>query len=240
MKLKQLSERVYYLPSEEETDRPALGYIKGDNYSLRIDAGNSAKHVEKFENAVINMGLKLPDFTAITHWHWDHTFGMHCVSGKTIAGHLTNKKMKEVAQWEWSDEAMLQRLESGEDIEFCDVHIKLEYPNRNEIKVVPADIEFTDELTIDLGGVHCVMKTVGGPHSEDSVIMYIPEEKVLFVGDIDCEDFYNNYEYDRKKLDDLIKVLEAIDFDIYVLGHAEPQKKEVVIKELKAELAKLK
>ncbi|WP_027622918.1 MBL fold metallo-hydrolase [Clostridium lundense] len=241
MQLKQLSERIYYLPAESETDRPVLGYIKGNTYSLMIDAGNSSVHVEKFKNAVINMELTLPQFTAITHWHWDHTFGMHFVPGKTIVGHLTNLKLKEVSQWDWSDKAMLQRLESGEDIEFCDKCIRLEYPDRNQIKVVSADIEFNDELTLDLGGIHCVMKNIEGTHSEDSVIMYIPEEKVLFVGDADCEDYYNNNgKYDKKKLDNLIKTLEEIDFDIYVLGHDEPQKKEEVIDYLKTELLNLK
>ncbi len=48
MKLMMISDRIYYLPSEERTDRPVLGYIKGDKYSLVVDAGNSADHVQEF------------------------------------------------------------------------------------------------------------------------------------------------------------------------------------------------
>lgn len=39
-----MSERVWYYPYESERDRPNLGYIKGDNWSLAVDAGHSATH----------------------------------------------------------------------------------------------------------------------------------------------------------------------------------------------------
>ena len=106
MTLTRISDRVYYLPAEERTDRPVLGYIKGDRYSLAIDAGNSSEHVDKFYGELRSWSLRLPDFTIITHWHWDHTFGMQAVSGKTVAGHFTNHRLGEIQKWEWSDEAM--------------------------------------------------------------------------------------------------------------------------------------
>ena len=34
MKLEQLTERIWYYPMEEERDRPNLGYIRGDRFSL--------------------------------------------------------------------------------------------------------------------------------------------------------------------------------------------------------------
>lgn len=38
-KLIELTDRISYLPHNEEYDRPALAYIKGDDYSLAVDAG---------------------------------------------------------------------------------------------------------------------------------------------------------------------------------------------------------
>lgn len=240
MELNKITDRIYWLPNEKENDRPVLAYIRGDKYSLAVDAGNSAEHVKKFYNEIKSLNMRLPDYTVITHWHWDHTFGMHAAEGKTIAGHLTNKKLKEVMQWKWSDSDMKKRLETGEDIEMCDQCIKVEYKNRNDIKVVPADIEFTGKLIIDLGGIHCVITEVDATHSDDSVFVYIPEEKALFVGDADCEDFYyNNGNYDGIKLKNMINMLEEIDFDIYVLGHDEPQKKDEVLNYLKERLEEI-
>jgi glyoxylase-like metal-dependent hydrolase (beta-lactamase superfamily II) len=237
MELKKISDRLYYLPAEERTDKPVLGYIKGDQYSLAVDAGNSLDHVEKFYRELRELDLRLPDFTVITHWHWDHTFGMHSVSGKTVAGHLTNEKLSEVQKWEWTDEAMERRLQSGEDIEICDRCIRLEYPDRNKVKVVTADIEFTDVISINLGSVHCEIREFNATHSSDSVLIHVPEERVAFIGDADCGDYYqNNGEYDKTRLKEMIQVLENIDIDILVLGHDVPQNKLEVIRYLKIEL----
>ncbi len=240
MELRKITDRIYWLPYERENDRPVLGYIKGDKCSLAIDAGNSKNHVKKLYDEIKRLNMKLLDYTVITHWHWDHTFGMHAADGKTIAGHLTNEKLKEVMQWKWSDEDMERRLKTGEDIEMCDRCIKVEYENRQDIKVVPADMELTGQLNIDLGGIHCIIKEVEATHSNDSVFVYIPEEKVLFVGDADCEDFYNNNgKYDEKKLKNLINLLEGIDFNTYVLGHDEPKTKEEALTYLKEKLEEI-
>jgi len=237
MELNKLSDRVYYLTAEERTDRPVLGYIKGDKYSLAVDAGNSSEHVEIFYKELRESGLRLPDFTVITHWHWDHTFGMHSVSGKTVAGHLTNRKLSEVQEWEWTDEAMEKRLQSGEDIEICDRCIRLEYPDRNKIKVVRAEIEFTGVINIELGGVHCEIMEFDATHSDDSVLIHVPEERVVFIGDADSgDDYQSKGEYDKAKLKEMIKLLEKIDVDIFVLGHDVPQSKLEVMSYLKDEL----
>lgn len=241
MELRKISDRIFYLPSEEENDRPVLGYVKGEKYSLAIDAGNSDKHVEKFYDELKKANLRLPDYTVITHWHWDHTFGMHVAVGKTIAGKATNSKLKEVMTWKWSDEDMKNRLNKGEDIEMCDRCIKVEYPNRQEIKVTTADMELNGSLTIDLGGISCIITDFEAPHSDDSVLVYVPEEKTVFVGDAGCEDFYyNKGKYDKDKLEVFIEFMKQIDFHTYVWGHDVPESKDGVISYLVQALEELK
>lgn len=132
-----------------------LGYIRGERYSLAVDAGNSRRHVEKFYAALDAAELRRPDFTVLTHWHWDHTFGLHAVDGAAIACEATNEMLCRASRWKWSEEAMRERLRTGEEIEFCDKHIRAEYPDRKEISVVPAGLVFHGRLSIDLGGVHC-------------------------------------------------------------------------------------
>ncbi len=237
MELGKISDRMYYLPAEERTDRPILGYVRGDNYSLAVDAGNSPDHVKKFYRELKESGLKSPDFTVITHWHWDHSFGMNAVSGKTIASYQTDEKLADVQKWEWTEEAMEKRLRSGEDIEFCDRCIRLEYPVRNMIKVVTADIIFTGTISINLGAIHCEIREFISTHSNDSVLVYVPEEKIMFIGDADSGDFFqNDGEYEKNKLEEMIKVLEAIEVDMIVPGHDRPQPKLAVLNYLKNEL----
>lgn len=48
----QLSGRIWYNEGEQETDRPYLYYIRGDEKSAVIDAGNSERHVREFYRAL--------------------------------------------------------------------------------------------------------------------------------------------------------------------------------------------
>ena len=139
--LKRLTERAWYLPWEEETDRPNLCYLLGERHSLAVDAGNSPAHVGKLYRALEEQGLPLPDFTVLTHWHWDHTFGLGAVHGVGIASAKTNQKLRQVAAWQWTPQAMEERERQGENIPFCNEHIRKEYPRLGEIAVCPAAVE---------------------------------------------------------------------------------------------------
>ena len=81
--LNKIKERIYVFPYQEINDRPNLIYLKGDKYHLVVDAGHSKEHLDLFYNALKEEGLPLPDFTVITHWHWDHTLAMAFVNGLT-------------------------------------------------------------------------------------------------------------------------------------------------------------
>ncbi|MDO5519091.1 MAG: MBL fold metallo-hydrolase [bacterium] len=239
--LKQLTKRIYYLEGKEETDQPFLYYIKGDKKSLAIDAGNSEEHVRLFYKELDRKGLRKPDYTVLTHWHWDHTFGLHAVSGQTIASNQTNQKLREVMKWEWTEEKMRQREQMGEDIAFCNDCILKVYPNLSKIKVVQAQISVQNEMEVDLGGVHCKLMCHDSTHSRDALFIYLPEEKTLAVGDADCEDYYENGgNYDEGRLAQLIDYIEEIPFDRYLLGHEVPQKREEVLNYLKEELESVK
>ena len=72
-----------------------LGYIRGERYSLAVDAGNSRRHGEKFYAALDAAELRRPDFTVLTHWHWDHTFGMHHIHGLSAAHMKTNEMLEQ-------------------------------------------------------------------------------------------------------------------------------------------------
>lgn len=218
------SERIYYLPAEEETDRPNLYYIKGDKKSLVIDAGNSPAHVQKFYQEIEALGMPLPEDTVITHWHWDHTFGLVDVVGRTIASKHTNDKLKNVCNWKWSIQAMQQREESGEDISFCNECIQKEYADLSQIKVTTIDYEITEKTILDLGGVTCILEPQDSTHTRDALFIYVPEEKVMFIGDADGPDYYDNQgKYDKQKLEALMKYLKKFDVQKFYIGHDVPQ-----------------
>ncbi len=240
MGFNQISERVYFMDYERESDRPVLGFIKGDKYCLAVDAGNSKAHNDLFCKHINENGLPMPDYTVITHYHWDHTFAMASIPGKSLVLEACNKKLEEMRTWTWTNEEMYKRIEQGLDIEFCREHIVKEYENLSDIIVKTGDIIFKDELIVDLGGIECILKHILSPHTDDAVIVHIPSEKILFVGDAGYGDFnYLDGAYDKLKLKAYIEVIESLDFEKYIISHDEIETKESILESLKSELYSL-
>lgn len=230
--LHQLSDRVWYLPHSPETDRPVLGYIRGDRYSFMVDAGASGAHAALFLQAVAGQGLPAPDFVGITHWHWDHAYGLSSISAVSVASALTNRQLDKMSRWRFDDASMHARTQSGEESPFCSEMIQKEYPDRSRICVRPADIAFDERLMLDLGGVCCEMTRVGGSHSEDSTVFSIPQEKIAFLGDCFCADLYHGEVYYPAAHRKLTRALRALDFDTCVPGHWTPFSRAELMQEL--------
>ncbi|MBQ6878179.1 MAG: MBL fold metallo-hydrolase [Oscillospiraceae bacterium] len=246
----KISEHIYIYPAEHYTDRPNIGLIVGEKKTLLFDAGNSEKHVRKIKNEIYEKALPLPDFVLLSHWHWDHSFGAKFWNVPIISGKKTNEQLKNVAEWKWDDASMEERIISGEDIVFCTEMIKREYPDRSHIEVALADIVFEGNMSLDLGGTACELIHAKGPHSEDSVICYVPSEKFLFLGDANCKDLYGKpwdfdieheedflsnvakIPYDEKLAGDFIDLLSTLDFEYCISGHSEIMTKEELFNSL--------
>lgn len=125
-------------------------------------------------------------------------------------------------KWKWDEESMQKRLETGEDIPFCDEHIRVQYPDLSKIHVRHADVAFAGDLSIDLGGVTAILEQRDSPHTRDSVFIRIPEEGVLIGGDAEYPDYYDyDSKYDPERLAFFIHYLEVTEFDTYLRGHDE-------------------
>lgn len=236
--LEQITDRIWYLPHNSDTDRPCLGYVRGDRRSLMIDAGASPGHVALFLSELDREALPHPQLVAITHWHWDHTFGLIALDAIAIACGLTDERLRTMATWEWNDAAVNERLQSGEEVPFCAEMMRREYDGElGRIRVRPADVLFDEHIVVALGGVSCELLRVGGPHADDSVICFVPEEKALFLGDFSGEALHPEPKsVYRDKLREGIAMLRAIDFAVAVEGHWTHESKAETIRELEDEV----
>lgn len=222
MGLSRLTDRIYYLPHDQAVDRPMLAYINGDKLSLAIDAGYSASHVKDFYDALRDTDFGAPNLTVITHWHYDHTFGLHAIKGISIAHQKTNLFLRE-QQEKAKDRNYIELLKKD------DIYFEKEYAGQNELKIVVSDLEFTDEITLNLGNITAHIFHTVSPHSEDTSCIYIPEVKVLFLGDSTSEDFFNGGYMDKMKLNYLIQTINSIDCEYCVLSHCEPLRKNELL-----------
>ncbi len=165
-------------------------------------------------------GIAPPRFAALTHWHWDHVFGTAELDVPTFAYIETGRVLAEMATLDWSDAALDQRVADGTEITFCSEMIKAELPDRSGLVIRPPDILFEQSVTINLGGVRCQLLHVGGDHASDAVVVYVPEERVMFLGDCFYCDIYSpSRRYTMEKLVPLTEMLLGLDVDYYIAGH---------------------
>src|SRR5699024_1486152 len=112
----------------------------------------------------------------------------------------------------------------------------IEYDNIADIKVVHADIEFDENLTLNLGSVTVEVTPIVNPHSDDGAVIFVQEDKVLFAGDADTGDFYKlDGGYDADKFYSYIETVDKVPYETYIHGHLAPMTRQEV-SELRKEI----
>ncbi|WP_053368579.1 MBL fold metallo-hydrolase [Bacillus sp. FJAT-27245] len=236
--INKIGKSFWYITPISVTDRPILGMVVGNKKTLMIDAGNSEDHANYFVNELSKMEVPNPDIVVLTHWHWDHIFGLSALPNTvSIASKETKIAMEKLIPFSWSDEALDDRVKEGIEIEFCAKAIKEEFKTHRDIKIALPDVTFEKRVEIDLGGVTCIVQYVGGDHAADSAIVYIVEEKILFLADCIYPNMYavkDNYTIQETLR--LLDELETFDAETYIPSHQQPISKE----EFNQEAAKLR
>lgn len=115
-------------------------------------------------------------------------------------------------------------MKTGVEVLFCADMIKKEFADhREDIQIVLPEILFESKITIDLGNLTCIIENIGVDHAEDSSVVFVPEEKVLFLGDILASDLYvANWKFTVEKLLMVLDKIEGYDAEIFVESHCEP------------------
>lgn len=107
------------------------------------------------------------------------------------------------------------------------------------------DVTFSDRLTVELGGKRVELLYLGKNHSDSSIVVRFPDERVLFAVDfipvksLPLRDFSDGY---IEEWIESLKKAEALDFDTLAPGHGDLGRKEDVrlvrnyIEELRTEV----
>lgn len=224
MELYRFSNRIYYSSYEEQRDRPSLGYIYGDNFSVAVDAGHSDNHLKEFYDLLNQNNLPLPSLTILTHWHWDHSFALHAINGLSICNKKTNNYLKEFIS--------KRNKESDKEFLSLDKSISLEYKDNKEIIVVPCDIEFEDHMNINAGNIEINIFESISPHTDDASLIYIPSEKIVFFGDA-MSGVFPTWIADKKLTDEFYKTIDSLDVEYCIGGHWDIFTKQELLDELR-------
>ncbi|MCT1904989.1 MBL fold metallo-hydrolase [Oceanobacillus sojae] len=218
--LNKLSDTIYYLSNQDNKERPTLGLVCGEQYSLIIDAGNSVQHAKDFLIEIEKLDVPPVKYVVITHGHWDHFLGMNEFDAAVIVNSRTNEIIKEWESYSFDNHSLQKNVGTNRLGDLFMEIMQTDIPNRDSFKLNSPDIIFENTLTIDLGNKVCLLETIKSTHTDDSTVIYVPDEKVIFLGDSAYGKTTNSlFHYKQALLLPMIEDISKYNAEMFLLGH---------------------
>lgn len=181
--LTRISDAVYaYVGVPEGTAGNAFsanaGVIIGDDGAVVVDTLTSAKEGELFLQAIRKVTDKPILYVVNTHYHLDHAMG-NCVFKNLGARIISHTKCRQSI------------LDTGEQTLQDPGMFGLDPAFWEGTTIAAPTLTFERELDIDLGNLSVKIIHSGfASHSPGSIMVHIPDQGVLFTGDILFTDFH--------------------------------------------------
>jgi glyoxylase-like metal-dependent hydrolase (beta-lactamase superfamily II) len=202
---------VYIAVAEPESVN--LGLIVGSQHSLLVDTGSSPDQGRELRNSLANVTDKQLTAVVVTHWHYDHAFGLAAFADLPRLAHESVH-----ARLGWTDVAAeAERLGVDPD--------ELGRPN----------VEIAVATAIDLGDRRVEIAHIGRGHTEGDLVVVVPDADVLFAGDLIESAGPPSFGPDSvpdewpATLDGVIGMMTGT--TLAIPGHGEPVKREFIFEQ---------
>ena len=106
--------------------------------------------------------------------------------------------------------------------------------NWKTFRIVVPDVVFEKEYLIDLDGLAIELIHIGGKHAEDSIVVKVPEDRVMFLGDCYYPPPLHLRGPDSTPSLDMLRWLQNDEYNFYVEGHGKPFTQTELFKFLQA------
>ena len=223
-KLVQISNNVWLWPHHPDPERvqPSIGVVVGDLETVLIDAGNSPSVAGKLKE-----DLKRKDFPPITHviythHHWDHVYGASMFDVQIVAHSSCRDFLHEEREKPWNVEYIEQEILGNLKLEVSYNARKLAIQDWDTFEIVLPEILFEESKTLDLGNMMVELEHVGGRHSEDSIVVKVPSQGVMFLGDCFYPPPIHLRGSDISISISMLASLENEAYSVYIDGHSAP------------------
>lgn len=141
------------------------GIVRGAERSVVVDTAATVERAELLRTEVERIAGSRVTTVVDTHMHGDHTFG-NCVFAPEATFVSHDNARRGMA------EAGLGLTRLWPDVKWGDVQVTL------------PQITFADRLTLHTGDTTVELAHLGPAHTTGDVVAWLPEQKVLFAGDI--------------------------------------------------------
>jgi cyclase len=188
----------------------SAGVIIGDRDVIVVDSLANAAMTQSLLAEIRRVTDKPIRFLINTHSHADHVYTNHLFPEATvISSHRGREETKANQKFQSKQDALFARL-------FPDLDLS---GGRYTLQ----DMSFSGSLSFYQREREVRVLELGVGHSESDVVVHLPEEKIVFCGDV----FLNGVpplprEGHVTQTIVHLKAIEALEAEIYVAGHGEP------------------
>ncbi|BDB98397.1 MBL fold metallo-hydrolase [Saccharolobus caldissimus] len=166
-RFERITDNVYaFIQGDGDWFLSNAGVILGKNYIVVIDSLSNEKMARNFIHEIRKITEKPIKFLINTHEHEDHIWTNHLFNAITICH--TNCRVKTL-------EGKNRGINPYEGI------FNLDFSGW---RYTPQDISIENEMTIYLDDSEIRIKYVGYAHTTSDIYVYLPDEKVVFTGDL--------------------------------------------------------
>ena len=142
------------------------GFLVGRRGVVSVDACSTVRRTRAYLDAIGRVTPRPVRTLINTHHHGDHTFGNFLFEKATIVAHEATRTG--VLQWGRPvDEPIWNKVDWG------------------DIELEPPFLTYTEGVTVWVDDLRCEVRHTGTPgHTNNDSIVWLPDRKVLFCGDL--------------------------------------------------------
>ena len=205
---------------------PNAGFILEGNTTIIVDSLITLRAAREMLAGIKKAGGKEPSFLINTHSHSDHIIGNQIFAPPAIV--IAQENTREAIMSEGA--AGIKRI--------ADMRPNLA-EDLKEVKVVVPEIAYSEAMTLNFGGRSVKLIHPGPAHTLGDTLVYIPEEQVLFAGDLLFNHIIPPIMGDSANWVRVLTWLEGLDIKAVIPGHGYVGTKEALV-EMKKFLQRLR
>jgi cyclase len=171
MKLAEIKPGIWACLMDNETAN--AGFVVTEKGVIVVDSLDTPARGRTLAAAIAARTDRPVRFLVNTHHHYDHTFGNQAFEAAIIAHCGLAGELAQAVSRDLSPMAVAARLSDHPEDRCLVEELEVTYPN----------ILFQDRLVLDMPPQRLVLQHLGG-HTPDSIVVDLPEQGVLFAGDL--------------------------------------------------------
>jgi glyoxylase-like metal-dependent hydrolase (beta-lactamase superfamily II) len=212
----EIADGVYVVPDGRVPLVPNVGIVLGDDAALVVDTAMGPRNGERIHEMAGALAAGRRLILTITHFHPEHGYGAQAfrdaeiVYNRAQLDELHEKGAAYLEMFKTFGDNVAQQLENVELVE-------------------PNAVYDGDMHELDLGGRRVQLLTWGLAHTRGDQVVFLPDEKILFTGDLVEERCFAIFPYfppedadvDGDRWLAVLEKLQALEPELVVPGHGD-------------------